>query len=78
LTAKAPVKGLGLYEPDRERISAELADGKAAVGVLAGEDEAPAIDAMLTGLGGISEMHAISDEALEEGAAVAAGTSTET
>jgi uncharacterized membrane protein len=70
-------KGLGLDEADRERISAELANGKAAVGVLAGADEAPSIDAMLTGLGGISEVHAVSDEALEEGAAAAAGSSSE-
>jgi hypothetical protein len=65
-------KGLGLSERDRERISAELAMGKVAVGVMAGFDEAPAIDAKLTELGGLSEMHAFSDEALEEAAAAAA------
>ena len=48
-------KGLGLSERDRERISAELALGKAAVGVLADFDEAPSIDAKLTELGGLSE-----------------------
>jgi hypothetical protein len=61
-------KGLGLDEGDRERISAELAKGKAAVGVLAPWDEAGAIDAALTDLGGVSEVHAVSDEALEEAA----------
>ena len=66
-------KGLGLSERDRERISAELALGKAAVGVLADFDEAPSIDAKLTELGGLSEVHAFSDEALEEAAAAAAG-----
>ena len=64
-------KGLGLDESDRERISAELAKGKAAVGVLADFDEAPAVDAKLTELGGVSEVHAVSDEALEEAAAAA-------
>ena len=64
-------KGLGLSERDRERISAELATGKAAVGVLADFDEAPSIDAKLTDLGGLSEVHAFSDEALEEAAAAA-------
>jgi hypothetical protein len=65
-------KGLGLSERDRERISAELALGKAAVGVLADFDEAPSIDAKLTELGGLSEIYAFSDEALEEAAAAAA------
>jgi len=66
-------KGLGLTERDRERIGGELALGKAGVGVLAGYDEAPSIDAKLTELGGLSEVHAFSDEALEEAAAAAAG-----
>jgi len=65
-------KGLGLSERDRERICAELALGKAAVGVLADYDEAPSIDAKLTELGGLSEVHAFSDEALEEAAAATA------
>jgi len=65
-------KGLGLSDSDRERISAELATGKAAVGVLADFDDAPSIDAKLTELGGLSEVHAFSDEALEEAAAAAA------
>jgi hypothetical protein len=65
-------KGLGLSERERERIAAELAMGKAAVGVLADVDEAPSIDAKLTALGGLSEVYAFSDEALEEAAAAAA------
>jgi hypothetical protein len=65
-------KGLGLSDRDRERISAELALGKAAVGVLVDWDEAPSIDAKLTELGGLSEIYAFSDEALEEAAAAAA------
>ncbi|HKG65612.1 MAG TPA: hypothetical protein VKB28_16200 [Solirubrobacteraceae bacterium] len=62
-------KGLGLSESDRERISAELSNGKAAVGVLAKWDEAGPIESILTDLGGVSEVHAASDEALEEAAA---------
>jgi uncharacterized membrane protein len=62
-------KGLGLDDGDRERISAELSNGKAAVGVLAEWDEAGPIESILTDLGGVSEVHAASDEALEEAAA---------
>ncbi len=66
-------KGLGLSDRDRERICGELALGKAGVGVLADFDEAPSIDAKLTELGGLSEVHAFSDEALEEAAEAVAG-----
>jgi uncharacterized membrane protein len=62
-------KGLGLKESDRDRINAELSNGKAAVGVLAEWDEAGPIESILTDLGGVSEVHAASDEALEEAAA---------
>ncbi len=65
-------KGLGLHDSDRERISAELAEGKAAVGVLTGLDEADAIESMLTDLGGVSETHTVDDEALEAVADAAA------
>ena len=65
-------KGLGLHDGDRERISAELSSGKAAVGVLSDWKDAGAIDAELTELGGVSEVHAVSDEALDEAATVAA------
>ena len=65
-------KGLGLSDSDRDRISAELASGKAAVGVMADFDEAPSIDAKLTELGGLPETHAFSDQALEEAATAAA------
>ena len=69
-------KGLGLDDRDRERISAELARGKAAVGVLAGAGEAASIDSMLSGLGGTSEVHAVTDEALEEAAAATSPPAT--
>ena len=61
-------KGLGLTEKDKDRISAKLFDGKAAVGVLAKPDQAELIAAKLTELGGQPEVHAVSDEALKEAA----------
>ena len=59
-------KGLSLDKADRDRIAAELGDGKAAVGVLAPADEADAVTARLTELGGVA------DEDLEEAHAAAA------
>jgi len=64
-------KGLGLSDADKERLKGELAAGKAAVGVLAHYDSAPAISDRLTQLGGSSESHELSDEALEAAAAPA-------
>jgi len=64
-------KGLGLDEADRERISTQLASGKAAVGVLARSDEADIIASKLKELGGDSEVHEAADEALEQAAAEA-------
>jgi hypothetical protein len=59
-------KGLGLNEKDKDRISAKLYDGKAAVGVLAKEDQTKLIAEKLTELGGEPEVHAVSDEALKQ------------
>jgi hypothetical protein len=64
-------KGLGIQAEDKERIGAELAGGKAAVGVLAAAAESDAITAKLTELGGTAEVHDVSDEALEAVAAAA-------
>lgn len=61
-------KGLGMTEKDRDRISFELSDGKAAVGVLADADEAGAIAEKMKELGGKPETHPVSDAALEEAA----------
>jgi len=58
-------KGLGLKAEDKARIGAELAGGKAAVGVLATADEADAILGKLAELGGEVESIAVTDEALE-------------
>ena len=59
-------KNLGLDEADRERIRAELEGGKAAVAVLAPVSEETAVAGKLTELGGETETHAVSDEAVEE------------
>ena len=55
-------KGLGLKAEDRDRIAAELTDGKAAVGVLAADVEATEVSAKLTELGG-REVLTVSEEA---------------
>ncbi len=59
-------KNLGLNEADRDRLSSELEGGKAAVGVLAPVSEAKLVADRLTELGGTSETHDVSDEAVEE------------
>ena len=60
-------KGLGLTDADRERIGKELTNGKAAVGVLTPFNESTMITAKLGELGGASEEHTVSDEALKAG-----------
>jgi hypothetical protein len=69
-------KGLGFNEQDRDRISAELASGKAAVGVLAKAEEADAISGELQQLGGKPEVHGVTDEALEHAASADAASGT--
>ena len=64
-------KNLGLSDADKARLTVDLNEGKAAVGVLAHYDTAPAISDRLTQLGGSSESHELSDEALEAAAAPA-------
>jgi uncharacterized membrane protein len=62
-------KNLGLTDADKARLTVEFQDGKAAVGVLAHFDTAPAISQELTQLGGAPESHELSDEALEAASA---------
>jgi hypothetical protein len=62
-------KNLGLSDADKARLSVELTNGKAAVGVLAQYDTASAISDRLAQLGGSSETHELSDEAIEAAAA---------
>jgi len=59
-------KGLGLKAEDRDRIAAQLAGGKAAVGILVNEDQAIAVSTRLTELGGTSEVHPVTEEAIAE------------
>jgi predicted flap endonuclease-1-like 5' DNA nuclease len=59
-------KGLGLTADDRDRIAAQLAGGKAAVGVLVGEDWAWLIKDKLTELGGTAEVHEVTEEVQAE------------
>lgn len=65
-------KNLGLTDADKARLSSELTSGKAAVGVMAPYDTAPAVAEKLKQLGGAPETHELSDEALEAAAAPAA------
>ena len=59
-------KNLGLSDADKARLTVELTAGKAAVGVLAHYDTAPAISERLTQLGGAPEAHEVHDEAALE------------
>jgi uncharacterized membrane protein len=65
-------KGLGLSLEDRSRLAGELQGGKAAVGVLAGTDEADRVAAKLAELGGTPEIHQVDTEALAQEDAIAA------
>ena len=64
-------KNLGLDEADRDRIGAELAGGKAAVGVLVPVAEVSFVSDKLTELGGAAETHPVSDAALDEASTAA-------
>jgi hypothetical protein len=59
-------KGLGLTGEDHDRIAAELKDGKAAVGVLAGSEHALAVEAELSTLGGNVEMYHVDEQVLDD------------
>jgi uncharacterized membrane protein len=59
-------KGLGLSKEDLARIDGELSSGKAAVVILAKSKEVEDVTAKLTKLGGTTEAHKVSDEAIEQ------------
>ena len=59
-------KGLGLKTEERDRIAAQLAGGKAAVGVLVVPGMAIDVSAKLTELGGTAEVHEVTEEAVAE------------
>jgi hypothetical protein len=62
-------KSLGLSDADKARLTVDLNEGKAAVGVLAHSDVAPAVCDRLSQLGGAAEALELTDEALEAAAA---------
>ena len=65
-------KHLGISEEESHRLANEIADGGAAVGVLAGGDEADAFAAQLAALGGKPEAYDVTAEGVETAAAAAA------
>lgn len=64
-------KGLGVSKEDMERISKELDGGKAAVGLLVEQDEVAEVNAKLAELGGVAEVHEVTEEALDQAQSVA-------
>ena len=62
-------KGLGLSDGARQRLANDLRDGKAAVGVLAGERERDAVSAKLAELGGAPETYPLDEAELAQAAA---------
>jgi uncharacterized membrane protein len=61
-------KGLGLPKDDLARIGGELDGGRAAVCILAENEEAQAVSDKLAELGGQAETHEVTEAALEEAA----------
>jgi uncharacterized membrane protein len=62
-------KNLGLSDADKARLTVDLTEGKAAVGVMAHHDMAPAVADRLAQLGGVPETHELTDDALQAAAA---------
>jgi uncharacterized membrane protein len=58
-------KNVGLSDAAKSRLTVELQAGKAAVGVMAHYDTAPAITDRLTQLGGTAERYELTEEALQ-------------
>jgi uncharacterized membrane protein len=75
LVGKLHHKNLGLEDSDRERLSAALRGGKAAVGIVAAPDELIPVESILVGMGGTTESHEFEEAKLLE-AAESAGTTT--
>jgi uncharacterized membrane protein len=65
-------KGLGLSKDELASIGGKLDGGKAAVCILAAPDEAAAVAAKLTELGGATESHELSEEVAQEAETAAA------
>jgi predicted flap endonuclease-1-like 5' DNA nuclease len=64
-------KSLGLNVDDRNRIAAAIAGGKAAVAATVKYGDATAVSAKLAELGGIAEVHEVTEEAVAEVEAIA-------
>jgi uncharacterized membrane protein len=62
-------KSLGLSKEETARLAGELQGGKAAVGVLVGEDEAGMVASKLAELGGAVAVHPVADVELADAAA---------
>ena len=58
-------KNLGLSDADKARLTLDLKDGKAAVGVMSPAETAPAISEFLAQRDSTPETHELTDEALE-------------
>ncbi len=69
---------LGLSSADRERLAKEIGSGSAAVGVLVSADEAEAVRAKLSELGGSPQAHEVTDTGVETANAAAGAASHET
>ena len=67
-------KNLGLTDEDKGRLSADLREGKAAVGIMVPAARVRGMMAWLEELGGTPSVHELSDEALEAARSVTATT----
>jgi len=65
-------KNLGLSDADKARLTVDLQSGKAAVGVMSHYDTVPAVSDRLTQLGGTTESHELTDDAVEAASAATA------
>ena len=66
LLGKLHHKDIGLEDADRERLTAALRDGKAAVGVLGDPEELVAVETILKGHGGTTQAHELDEAVLRE------------
>jgi hypothetical protein len=62
-------KGLGMSKEEIAALDGSLNDGKAAVAIVAKPDEADLVSAKLAELGGVPEVHEVTDEAVQDATA---------
>jgi len=70
-------KGLGMSSEEREKLGADLAAGKAAVGVLVKEGDPATVAAKLAELGGEAKVHELDDADTDEADAAAPAVEAE-